>query len=70
MAQSAGVQDALNQYYMIGRTSNLYTFGGLGYVAAGANPVAQFVGFLQVEHPSEQWRYPISRWRTRQVSGR
>ena len=44
MAQSAGVQDALNQYYMIGRTSNLYTFGGLGYVAAGANPVAQFVG--------------------------
>ena len=44
MAQSAGVQDALNEYYILGRTSNLYTFGGAGYASAGANPVAQFVG--------------------------
>jgi hypothetical protein len=44
MAQSAGVQDVLNESYMLGRTSNFYTFGGSGYVAAGANPAAQFVG--------------------------
>jgi hypothetical protein len=44
MAQSAGVQDALNEYYMTGATHDLYSFGGAGYVNAGANPVAQFVG--------------------------
>ena len=44
MGQSAGVQDVLNQYYMLGRTNDLYTFGAVGYAQAGANPVAQFVG--------------------------
>jgi len=44
MAQSAGVQDVLNAYYMTGQTSGLYTFGAAGYVSAGGNPVAQFVG--------------------------
>ena len=44
MAQSTGVQDVLNQYYMVGRTSGLYPFGGPGLAGAGANPVAQFVG--------------------------
>ena len=44
MAQSAGVQYALNEYYMTGATQDLYTFGAPGYVNAGANPVAQFVG--------------------------
>jgi hypothetical protein len=44
MAQSAGVQDVLNSYYMTGQTHGLYTFGGSGYVLAGLNPVAQFVG--------------------------
>lgn len=44
MAQSAGVQDVLNQYYMLGRTNGLYSFGGVGYAQAGANPVAQFMG--------------------------
>lgn len=44
MAQSGPVQDVLNSYYMAGQTSGLYTFGGSGYVAAGGNPVAQFVG--------------------------
>jgi len=44
MGQSAGVQDVLNQYYMLGRTNGLYSFGGVGYAQAGANPVAQFVG--------------------------
>jgi hypothetical protein len=44
MGQSAGVQDVLNNYYMTGQTSGLYSFGGAGYVSAGANPVAQFVG--------------------------
>jgi RHS repeat-associated protein len=51
MAQSGPVQDALNDYSVTGRTSNLYTFGAGGYVAAGANPVAQFVG---------SFRYTIS----------
>jgi hypothetical protein len=44
MGQSAGVQDVLNQYYMLGRTNGLYSFGAVGYAQAGANPVAQFVG--------------------------
>ncbi len=44
MAQSAGVRAVLNDYYVLGQTSGLYTFGAPGYVAAGANPVAQFVG--------------------------
>jgi hypothetical protein len=44
MAQSVGVQDVLNSYYMLGRTSGLYSFGRVGYASAGANPVAQFVG--------------------------
>ena len=44
MAQSGPVQDVLNQYYMTGATHDLYSFGAPGYAAAGANPVAQFVG--------------------------
>jgi RHS repeat-associated protein len=44
MGQSAGVQDALNEYYMTGATHDLYSFGAPGYVNAGLNPVAQFVG--------------------------
>jgi len=51
MAQSGPVQDVLNDYYMTGRTSNLYAFGASGHVAAGANPVAQLVG---------SFRYTIS----------
>ena len=51
MAQSAGVQSVLNNYYMTGQTSGLYSFGGVGYAQAGANPVAQFVG---------SFRYTIS----------
>ena len=44
MAQSPGVQEVLNSYYMTGQTSGLYTFGISGLEAARANPVAQFVG--------------------------
>jgi RHS repeat-associated protein len=44
MGQSAGVQDVLNEYYILGRTNGLYSFGAVGYSQAGANPVAQFVG--------------------------
>lgn len=44
MGRSAGVQDALNEYYMTGATHGLYSFGVSGYVHAGANPMAQFVG--------------------------
>src|SRR5579863_487336 len=44
MGQSAGVQDVLSNYYMTGQTSGLYTFGAVGAVSAGGNPVAQFVG--------------------------
>lgn len=51
MAQSAGVQSVLNNYYMTGQTSGLQGFGAPGYVSAGRNPVAQFVG---------SFRYSIS----------
>ena len=34
----------LDEYYMTGQTSDLYTFGASGYAAAGGNPVAQIVG--------------------------
>jgi|GEM_PF-2349007 len=44
MATSAGVTNALNDYYMTGRTGALYTFGGQGYVSARFNSMAQFVG--------------------------
>ena len=44
MGQSAGVQDVLNQFYMLGRTNGLYSFGAVGAASAGGNPVAQFVG--------------------------
>lgn len=44
MAQSAGVQDVLNSYTMLGQTSGLYTFGVTGLYEAGVNPAAQFVG--------------------------
>jgi RHS repeat-associated protein len=44
MAQSAQFQDVLNQYYMFGTTSNWQGFGANGYVEAGENPVAQFLG--------------------------
>jgi hypothetical protein len=44
MASSAGVASILNDYYMLGQTTNLYTFGAQGYASAGLNPVAQFVG--------------------------
>jgi hypothetical protein len=44
MAQSAGVQDVLNQYYMTGQKTGLQDFGAPGYASTGLNPVAQFVG--------------------------
>ncbi len=44
MAQSGQFQDVLNQYYMSGTTSNWQGFGAAGFVEAGANPVAQFLG--------------------------
>jgi hypothetical protein len=44
MAQSGGVREVLDYYFMTGVTSGQYTFGGTGLVAAGSNPVAQFVG--------------------------
>jgi RHS repeat-associated protein len=44
MGQSGPVREVLNDYYMTGKTSDLYTFGGPGLVSAGFNPVAQFVG--------------------------
>ena len=51
MGQSGGVQSVLNNYYVTGQTSGLYSFGAVGYATAGANPVAQFVG---------SFRYSIS----------
>jgi hypothetical protein len=44
MAQSAGVQNVLNEYYMTGTTNDNYNFGWVGLQSSGANPVAQFVG--------------------------
>ena len=44
MAQSPGVQDAINGYNLFGKTSGSYNFGVLGAFAAGNNIVAQFVG--------------------------
>jgi hypothetical protein len=44
MAQSGPVQEVLDEYYMTGQRSDLYTFGAPGLVSAGGNPVAQFVG--------------------------
>jgi RHS repeat-associated protein len=44
MAQSGPVQEVLDEYYKTGQPSGLYSFGATGYVAAGVNPVAQFVG--------------------------
>jgi RHS repeat-associated protein len=44
MAQSPGVQDALNGYNINGTTSGTYNFGPSGAIAAGNNIVAQFVG--------------------------
>lgn len=44
MAQSPGVQDAINAYNINGTTSGAYSFGPSGAFAAGNNIVAQFVG--------------------------
>lgn len=44
MAQSPGVQDAINGYNIYGKTSGNYNFGLSGAFAAGNNIVAQFVG--------------------------
>ena len=44
MAQSPGVQDAINAYNIYGTTSGVYNFGLSGAFAAGNNIVAQFVG--------------------------
>jgi len=44
MAQSPGVQDAINGYNIFGTTSGSYNFGVSGAFAAGNNIVAQFVG--------------------------
>jgi RHS repeat-associated protein len=44
MAQSPGVQDAINGYNLFGKTSGGYNFGVSGAFAAGNNIVAQFVG--------------------------
>jgi RHS repeat-associated protein len=44
MAQSPGVQDAINGYNIYGKTSGNYNFGVSGAFAAGNNIVAQFVG--------------------------
>jgi hypothetical protein len=44
MAQSPGVQDAINGYNIYGKTSGGYNFGVSGAFAAGNNIVAQFVG--------------------------
>jgi hypothetical protein len=44
MAQSPGVQDAINGYNIFGKTSGNYNFGVSGAFAAGNNIVAQFVG--------------------------
>jgi hypothetical protein len=43
MAQSPGVQDAINGYNIFGKTSGDYSFGLSGAFAAGNNIVAQFV---------------------------
>ena len=44
MAQSTQFQNVLNQYYMVGTTSNWEGFGAFGFAQAGSNPVAQFLG--------------------------
>jgi RHS repeat-associated protein len=44
MAQSAGVQDVLNNYYMLGQTCCLYIFHASDIAATGNNLAAQFVG--------------------------
>jgi RHS repeat-associated protein len=44
MAQSAQVQNVLNEYYMTGKTRDWQDFGAVGYATAGLNPVAQFLG--------------------------
>jgi hypothetical protein len=48
MGQSGPDQSVLDEYYMTGQTSGLYTFGAPGYVSAGGNPVAQFVGSFRL----------------------
>ena len=49
MAQSPGVQDAINGYNIFGKTSGNYSFGLSGAFAAGNNIVAQFVGGYRSE---------------------
>jgi hypothetical protein len=44
MASTDGVQAALNDYYMTGRTSGLYTFGPAEVIGTGFNSMGQFVG--------------------------
>lgn len=44
MASSPGVTAAVNGYLNTGKTSGLYTFGLSQVLAAGLNPIQQFVG--------------------------
>jgi RHS repeat-associated protein len=44
MASSPGVTSAVNGYLSTGQSSGLYTFGASAVIAAGINPIQQFVG--------------------------
>lgn len=44
MASTDGVNTALNDYYMTGRTSGLYTFGAAEVIRTGFNSMGQMVG--------------------------
>lgn len=44
MAASPGVTDAVNTYLSTGQANGLYDFGVSQVLAAGINPIQQFVG--------------------------
>jgi RHS repeat-associated protein len=44
MASSPGVSRAVSDYYASGKTSGVYEFGATAVLAAGVNPIQQFVG--------------------------
>jgi hypothetical protein len=44
MASSPGVTSAVNSYLSTGQSSGLYTLGASAFIAAGINPIQQFVG--------------------------
>jgi hypothetical protein len=44
MASSPGVAAAVNSYLSAGKSSDLYDFGASQVLAAGINPIQQFVG--------------------------